>query len=296
MRVFVVLVVDSRGLRDEPTRAALGVLVASGGDHVGLVRGVVVHVVVHVVINRVRRERAVRIAPSDVVVRRFLAIHLGAVCGVRLFVVVAERDDELRDARALLHLDLDVVDERGALAARRCVLEIELLADLEEAELAERGYAGPLHALDASAHRRRETVDVETHLAALRRVDGDAVLDHADDALERHGARGVEIREPDPELASVTHVVLPEDLSGRHDDHALPRVEATRDGLTDLGQVRGAEVHALFREVYRLRLERRTECSPDLDHSFKGDPRRVRRAAIACIAHENSPLGVRLRS
>ena len=59
-----------------------------------------------------------------------------------------------------------------------------------------------------------EPVDVEPNFSTLRRVDGHAVLDHADDALERHGARGVEVREPDPELASVAHVVLPEDLSG----------------------------------------------------------------------------------
>ena len=104
------------------------------------------------------------------------------------------------------------------------------------------------------------------------------------------GARGVEVREPDPELASVAHVVLPEDLAGGDDDHALPRVEPTRDGLTDLGQVRGTEVHALFGEVDRLRLERRTESAANLDHPIERDPRRVWRAAIACSAHENSPL------
>ena len=230
----------------------------------------VVHVV-HFVVHRVRHEGAV---PSGYVlsVLAFHALHGGALGGMRLFVVVAERDDELRDARVGLDLDVDAIDERGALAPGGGILEVELLADLEKAELAERGDARAVGVLHASAHRRGEPVDVEPDLAALRRVDGHAVLDHADDALKRHGARGVEVGEPDSELPAVAHVVLPQDLTRGDDDHALARVEATRDGLTDLGQVRRAEMHPLFREVDGLRLERGAERAANLDHSIERDP------------------------
>ena len=60
---------------------------------------------VHLVVHRVRSERAVAPVGARVVVRGFHVLHLGALGGVRLFVVVAKRDDELRDARVLLDLD-----------------------------------------------------------------------------------------------------------------------------------------------------------------------------------------------
>ena len=228
-----------------------------------------------------------RIATGVLLVRGFLLFELGAVGGVCLLVVVAERDDQLRDARVALHLDLDAVDQRRALAAGGRVFEVELLANLEEPELAERRDARALRPFHARAHRRREAFDVESNFSTLRRMDGHSVLDHADDPLERDRAGGIEIREPDPELATLAHVVLPQDLTGGDDDHPLSRVEPTRDGLTDFGKVGGAKVHAFLGQVHCLRLERRTQRAANLDHSIERDPRRLGRAAIACSTHED---------
>jgi len=88
-------------------------------------------------IHRVRRERASR--PGDIPsVLGFHAIHVGALGGVRLFVVVAERDDELRMRVSGSTSTSTRSMSGGALAAGGGVLEIELLAHLEKAELAER--------------------------------------------------------------------------------------------------------------------------------------------------------------
>jgi hypothetical protein len=201
----------------------------------------------------------------------------------RHLVFVAERHDELRDARSLIELDLHPVDHRGLTVPVRRVLEIDLLAHLEEAELAVGGHTAGDPVLDPRPHRRREAVDVESHLPP--RLELHRAVGAAEDPLQRDRARRVQVGEANPELAAVAEVLLPEHLAGCHHGHPLAGVETAHDRLPDVGKVGRPHRHAVFGQVDRLRLERRPQLAPDLDHRFERDPRHPRRATIMCIAH-----------
>src|SRR5207237_6758093 len=108
-----------------------------------------------------------------------------------------------------------------------------------EAELAERRHLDAGAPLDARAHRRTEPVDVE---ADLRPPDRHARRGAApEDRAQRLRRLDVEVGEPDPELAPLPGRLRPLHLGDGEDALPVAGVEATRERLPDLRQVRGAE-------------------------------------------------------
>ena len=161
-----------------------------------------------------------------------------------------------------------------------------MLADLEKAEPAERGEQPAPRLFHVRPHRRAEPFDVQPHSVALRRSSGSA--GDPDDALERFGALRVELGEADAELATLRCVLLPDDLSGREDASRRARVEAARQRLTHLRQVRRSQVHPLSGDVDGLCLERGSQGTADFHEGLEGNARRSRRAAIIRSAHTSA--------
>jgi hypothetical protein len=140
------------------------------------------------------------------------------------------------------------------------VLELERAADLEELEVrSDRDLARSRRA-DARFHRRAEALDVELHARAARDAVGlglGLVARVAEGHAHRaHGARGglVEPDEAHAELAALRLLAAPEDLA-LDDDLVAHAVEAAHELLALRRQVRGAQPHAVGRDVDRLGLE-----------------------------------------
>jgi hypothetical protein len=161
------------------------------------------------------------------------------------------------------------------------VLELQVLSHLQEAEAAERGEQPAAVFLHVRAHRRAEPLDVQPDAAPLLLGGGrDGRAGDPHHPAEGVDALRVQVGEANPELAPFAGLLLPDHLAGG--DHAprRARLEAARERLPDLGEVRGAQVHPLFGDVDGLRFERGAERSADLHQPFERNPRRARRASI----------------
>ena len=216
-------------------------------------------------------------------------------------IVVAERDDQLRDLGSAIDLDVDAIDVRRALAAAIDVFELEGSSYPQELEVRSDQELALGGSANARLHGRSEAVDVEPNAGAgirfgvgrTRRIGARLAAVDAAHVPEGGSAGPVEVGEANAELtaprafAPPDHVGLGSDLLGR-------RSEAAKERLTDVGEVRGTELHARRGEIHPLSFEGGTgvHLSADFDDCFERDSLGLGIATIFMNAHRFLQPGV----